>query len=130
MEPDPTTKELIEIFLNNMKTKKYILKKDVPASDLCDLKAFGLRIRAARETTGLTQTAFAKKIDLQQVSMSRLEKGKMKPSFDTLCAIAKATKKPMSFFFGEEPPKPADPEIEILKKQMFELKEAFSKYGK
>lgn len=92
------------------------------------LKTLGLKVRMARELLGYNQLAFAEKIGMHRVNLSNLEKGKMKPSFDTLCAIVEITKKPMSYFFDEESKFTYSRDIEELKKQISEIKEELHGY--
>lgn len=52
-------------------------------------RAVGKRIRAARETAGMTQTALADRIGVDQAVISRLERGRHRPRLDTLTRVAK-----------------------------------------
>lgn len=58
----------------------------------------GLRIKLARTEQDLNQTELAKKIGATQKSISLYETGDSVPSLKTLLKIAKALKKPASYF--------------------------------
>lgn len=63
-----------------------------------DAKKLGKKIKIARIELDLTQTDLAKKIGAKQKSISRYENGISLPSIETLVKIAKALKKPTSYF--------------------------------
>jgi ribosome-binding protein aMBF1 (putative translation factor) len=52
--------------------------------------AVGRRVRAARRSAGLTQTALGERAGLDQAVISRLERGKHEPRLDTLRRVAAA----------------------------------------
>jgi transcriptional regulator with XRE-family HTH domain len=62
----------------------------------------GTRIKNARETTGLSQGAFARGAGLSSEYISKLEAGKRTPSFATLSRIAAYLNKEISYFFEEK----------------------------
>ena len=51
-------------------------------------KSIGAKIKAARLNRGLTQSALAEKVDMDEKQLSRLESGKHYPTLKTLLAIA------------------------------------------
>lgn len=51
-------------------------------------KSIGAKIKAARVNRGLTQSALAEKVDMDEKQLSRLESGKHYPTLKTLLAIA------------------------------------------
>jgi transcriptional regulator with XRE-family HTH domain len=55
-------------------------------------RLLGQSIRATREQARLTQEKLAEKADLSTVFISRIERGRESPSFDSLVKIAKALK--------------------------------------
>lgn len=63
-----------------------------------DAKKLGKKIKVARVELDLTQTDLADKIKAKQKSISRYENGISLPSIETLVKIAKALKKPVSYF--------------------------------
>jgi Zn-dependent peptidase ImmA (M78 family)/DNA-binding XRE family transcriptional regulator len=58
----------------------------------------GERVRQIRELLGWTQTAFADRLDVEQATIARIEKGDLKPSESLLEAIALQTGFPPAFF--------------------------------
>lgn len=58
-------------------------------------------MKLARVEADLTQTQLAQKINAKQKSISRYETGMSLPSLETLVKIAKALKKPASYFLDE-----------------------------
>lgn len=66
-----------------------------------DKKKLGKKIKLARVELDLTQTDLAREIEATQKSISRYEAGVSLPSLDTLVKIAKALKKPSSYFLDE-----------------------------
>lgn len=63
-----------------------------------DPQKLGKKIKIARVELDLTQTDLAKKTGSLQKSISRYENGEAVPSLSTLEKLAKALKKPMSYF--------------------------------
>ena len=51
-------------------------------------KSIGAKIKAARVNRGLTQSALAEKVDMDEKQLSRLESGKHYPTLKTLLDIA------------------------------------------
>ena len=66
-----------------------------------DTKKLGKKIKLARVGRDLTQTQLARKIKAKQKSISRYETGASLPSIETLVKLAKALKKPASYFLDE-----------------------------
>ena len=48
----------------------------------------GKKIKELRKSYGLTQDAFAKKINIPRVNYTRYENGKVRPDFETIIKIA------------------------------------------
>lgn len=65
------------------------------------LQSLGPRIRKARQEAGLSGVALAKLIDKSQPYISDLERGQRTPSLETLCSLAAALGRPLSYFLGE-----------------------------
>lgn len=59
---------------------------------MTDAQAFGQRLKAARVAAGIKQGWLAKALDVDPKHISRLERGKVKPSFDLICQTARALK--------------------------------------
>jgi transcriptional regulator with XRE-family HTH domain len=57
-----------------------------------DSELFGKRLRAARKAAGVKQGALAKALDVDPKHISRLETGKVKPSFDLICEAGRFLK--------------------------------------
>lgn len=66
-----------------------------------DAKKLGKKIKMARVELDLNQTELADKIGAKQKSISRYETGASLPSLSTLSKMAKALKKPASYFLDE-----------------------------
>ena len=52
---------------------------------MTDAELFGKRLRAARKAANVKQRELAKALDVDPKHISRLESGKVKPSFDLIC---------------------------------------------
>jgi transcriptional regulator with XRE-family HTH domain len=50
-----------------------------------DAQLFGKRLKSARIAAGIKQARLAKALDVDPKHVSRLETGKVKPSFDLIC---------------------------------------------
>ena len=59
---------------------------------MTDAQLFGKRLRAARKAAGVKQGPLAKALDVDPKHISRLERGKVKPSFDLLCQAGRFLK--------------------------------------
>jgi len=69
-----------------------------------DSKAIGRKVSALREKLGMTTTELAKKVNISQAQISRLENGKQGFRANTLLRIAKALGvQPVYFFMEDEP---------------------------
>jgi transcriptional regulator with XRE-family HTH domain len=66
-----------------------------------DGKKLGKKLKLARVELDLNQTELAEKIGAKQKSISRYETGASLPSLTTLSRMAKALKKPPSYFLDE-----------------------------
>ena len=66
-----------------------------------DGKKLGKKLKLARVELDLNQTELADKIGAKQKSISRYETGASLPSLTTLSRMAKALKKPPSYFLDE-----------------------------
>jgi Zn-dependent peptidase ImmA (M78 family)/transcriptional regulator with XRE-family HTH domain len=64
---------------------------------------YGERIKEAREIRGLSQTVLAELINVKRQAVSAFEKNKIKPSPESLFAIASVTGFPVPFFLNERP---------------------------
>ncbi|MEX3639629.1 helix-turn-helix domain-containing protein [Paraburkholderia sp. BR14320] len=69
------------------------------------LVRIGHMLRAARESQDLTQTELARRLDIQQSEISRLEKGEgvHGPSFDRIVSVAHALGLKLVVGFSDEP---------------------------
>ena len=71
--------------MNRASTKKSSPKRRPPS----ELRAiFGARVRQLRESTELSQEAFAIQSGIARSYMSRLERGRANPSLDAIYALA------------------------------------------
>ena len=59
---------------------------------MTDAELFGKRLRAARTAAGVKQGTLAKALDVDPKHISRLERGKVKPSFDLICQASRFLK--------------------------------------
>ena len=66
-----------------------------------DAKKFGKKIKTARVERDMTQDQLADAIQTKQKSISSYETGAAFPSLETLEKLARALKKPISYFFDE-----------------------------
>lgn len=79
---------------------------EVSARPAFDAVAFGQRVRAAREATGLSQTEVAEALAMSQPTYSRLEKGEIASDRITsvlLDDLSRAVGRSMSFLFAGSP---------------------------
>lgn len=66
-------------------------------------KKLGALVREARVSAGIeTQAEFARRIRTDVRTVSRIETGVCKPSYDTLVAISRETKHPLEHFAPSE----------------------------
>ena len=56
---------------------------------MTEAQLFGRRLKAARVAAGVDQGRLAKVLDVDPKHISRLERGKVKPSFDLICQASK-----------------------------------------
>jgi DNA-binding XRE family transcriptional regulator len=59
-------------------------------------QALGKRIRAIRESIGMTQSELAESAKIGRVTEVRIENGEQSPRYETLLAIARALKRPVT----------------------------------
>lgn len=59
---------------------------------MTDAQLFGKRLRAVRKAAGIKQGLLAKALDVDPKHISRLEGGKVKPSFELICQAGKFLK--------------------------------------
>ena len=64
---------------------------------------FGDRLREAREARSLNQTELAKLANLQPAAIGHFEKGRRKPSFANIRALAKALNISSDYLLGQTP---------------------------
>lgn len=69
-------------------------------SDLVSTDTFPNRLKAARETRRLSQTALAAQAGLPQSSVAHFEGGARKPSFDNLRRLANALEVTTDYLLG------------------------------
>lgn len=62
----------------------------------------GGKIKLARKALGLTQEELAEEVGVETPSVSRWESGTSKPRAKNIPSLAKALKRPASWFLGEE----------------------------
>ena len=72
------------------------------------IKISGEKIRQARREANLTQEQLGKVVGAHQITVNRWEKEKSPPGSRMVSKIASATKKPASFFYGEDDTKQQD----------------------
>lgn len=59
---------------------------------MTDAQLFGRRLKAARVAAGIKQGSLARALDVDPKHISRLERGKVKPSFDLICQASRFLK--------------------------------------
>jgi transcriptional regulator with XRE-family HTH domain len=65
------------------------------------LETLAQRVKSLRESLGVTQEEFAKRIGISVSFASLLERGERSPSFETLVAVAKALEVPLAELFRD-----------------------------
>jgi len=85
---------------------------------LNDSERFGQRLRKVRESAGFKQVQLARLLDVDSKHLSRLERGKVNPSFDVIFRIARTLKVSPSLLFEFDDPEP-DPKTLKKKIQQF-----------
>ena len=83
-----------------------------------DSERFGQRLRKVRESAGFKQVQLARLLDVDSKHLSRLERGKVNPSFDVIFRIARTLKVSPSLLFEFDDPEP-DPKTLKKKIQQF-----------
>lgn len=66
-----------------------------------DAKKLGKKIKLARVELDMTQDDLAEETGILQNGLSRYERGRSTPTLESLIKIAKALKKPVSYFVDE-----------------------------
>ncbi len=66
-------------------------------------QSLGKRVRAIREAAGMTQAELATAAGIGRVTEVRLENGEQSPRYETLVAIARTLKRPVTDLIAEEP---------------------------
>lgn len=59
---------------------------------MTEAQLFGKRLKAVRIAAGIKQGPLAKAVDVDPKHISRLERGKVKPSFDLICKASRFLK--------------------------------------
>lgn len=71
-----------------------------------DLPLFAIRLKAAREKTGISQMELGVKAGIDEYSASarinQYERGKHTPDFSTACSLAKVLGIPTAYFYSED----------------------------
>ncbi len=65
-------------------------------------QSLGKRIRSIRETAGMTQSELAKAAGIGRVTEVRIESGEQSPRYETLLAIARALRRPVTNLLSGE----------------------------
>jgi DNA-binding XRE family transcriptional regulator len=89
--------ELVELpwdFVRHYCDAAYRSQVEAIASE--GLQVMGKRIRAIRESIGMTQSELAVSAKIGRVTESRIENGEQSPRYDTLVAIARALERPIA----------------------------------
>ena len=83
-----------------------------------DSERFGQRLRKIRESAGFKQVQLARLLDVDSKHLSRLERGKVNPSFEIIFRIARTLRVSPSLLFEFDDPEP-DPKALKKKIQQF-----------
>ena len=75
-----------------------------------DSERFGQRLRTIRESAAFKQVQLARLIDVDSKHLSRLERGKVNPSFEIIFRIARTLRVSPALLFEFDDPEP-DPKI-------------------
>lgn len=74
----------------------------IRACHSCHVKFRGDRLREARVAARLTQEALGQRVGKQPFQISNYERGRNEPRPAAVAEIARATGKPLEFFFGDD----------------------------
>ncbi len=74
----------------------------VEAVAAAGMQSLGKRLRAIRETAGMTQSELATSAGIGRVTEVRIENGEQSPRYETLLAIARALKRPVEDLLAGE----------------------------
>ena len=66
-------------------------------------QSLGKRVRTIREASGMTQAELATIAEIGRVTEVRIENGDQSPRYETLLAIARALRRPVTDFLTDEP---------------------------
>lgn len=83
-----------------LRYRQYIVTESVMSRAMDREDNFGCRLREAREARSLNQTELAKLANLQPAAIGHFEKGRRKPSFANIRALAKALNVTSDFLLG------------------------------
>ena len=85
----------------------------------------GLKIKRARQNAGLSQKDLAKKAGVSDKAVSAYETGRSQPSFEMIKLIGDITSRSLEYFSGgDEAPVSLDSKIELIEKELKEIREA------
>lgn len=88
-------------------------------------KAFGEKLRMVRKELGLSQGDFAKMLDINQSSVSKMERGSIEIPIKLLSEIFERFKiEPRWYFFGESSPATTDANAKVTLDPEMEYKSA------
>lgn len=87
---------------------------------MTDAQLFGKRLKAARIAAGVNQGRLARALDVDPKHISRLEGGKVKPSFDLVCQAGRFLKASPAILFELDA---AEENASALKEQIRRLLE-------
>ncbi len=97
--------EIVELpwdFVRHFCDLSYRPRVESIASD--GMQTLGARIRAIRESIGMTQIELAKAAGIGRITEVRIENGEQSPRYETLAAIARALKRPVEDLVRGEVP--------------------------
>jgi transcriptional regulator with XRE-family HTH domain len=91
---------------------------------LNDSERFGQRLRKVRESSGFNQVQLARLLEVDSKHLSRLERGKVNPSFEIIFRIARTLKVSPSLLFEFDDP---DPDPKTLKNKIQQFLEPLNR---
>lgn len=89
-----------------------------------DSERFGQRLRKVRESSGFNQVQLARLLEVDSKHLSRLERGKVNPSFEIIFRIARTLKVSPSLLFEFDDP---DPDPKTLKNKIQQFLEPLNR---
>ncbi len=99
------------------------MTKSRTESDALEPTELGRRLREAREYLGLSQEQVADHLGIPRPSVSTIEAGKRRISFQEIKRLAELYRRPLSYFSDEGPP-PSDETTDALFRTTQELSSA------